>query len=169
MIPRFLRPGRRRYPRWLLPAIAIPLFLEILLHQRGYQVQSPTVSLDEPFAEGCDLDQPRENAALVMLARNSERRQAKNTIASIHRRFNQWYEYPIVFLNDEEWDPRFVRELNQTAHGKGVFEVIPKEMWTYPDWVDQDVARQSIKAQGAAGIVHAGQEGYHHMCRFYSG
>ncbi|KAG9730592.1 nucleotide-diphospho-sugar transferase, partial [Aureobasidium melanogenum] len=41
-------------------------------------------------------------------------------------------------------------------------------MWGYPDHVDQDAARAQIKEQGDRGIVHAGQESYHHMCRFYS-
>ncbi|KAH0165522.1 nucleotide-diphospho-sugar transferase, partial [Aureobasidium melanogenum] len=41
-------------------------------------------------------------------------------------------------------------------------------MWGYPDHIDQDAARAQIKEQGDRGIVHAGQESYHHMCRFYS-
>ncbi|KAG9694066.1 kinase-like protein, partial [Aureobasidium melanogenum] len=41
-------------------------------------------------------------------------------------------------------------------------------MWGYPDHIDQDAARIQIKEQGDRGLVHAGQESYHHMCRFYS-
>lgn len=179
---RLMRSVRRRVPPWVLVPVLAAGVLEALLHTWSWTVPLPPPTTgsgsgqperDEPFAApGCrepDLSAPRANAAFVMLARNSERRQARATVASIERQFNAWRGYPVVFLNDEEWDPDFVRELNATAGGKAVFEVIPPEIWSYPSWVDPDAARRSIKAQGETGLQHAGQEGYHHMCRFYSG
>ena len=172
---RLLRTLRRRVPLYVAVPVLVAATLEVLLHVASWRVPVPSEERDPPFGPaegGCrepDLTQPRANAAFVMLARNSERRKARTTVASIERQFNAWYGYPIVFLNDEEWDPLFVSELNDTAAGKGVFEVIPTDFWTYPDWVDPDSARRSIKAQGETGLQHAGQEGYHHMCRFYSG
>ncbi|KAI0018338.1 glycolipid 2-alpha-mannosyltransferase [Xylariomycetidae sp. FL0641] len=171
MLRRLIRPARR-VPIWLVLSIAAPFMLEVILHVWRYNVQRPTQELDTPFYTSCqepDVNAPRENAAFVMLARNSEREKAKKSVTSIERHFNQWFKYPIVFLNDEPWEPRFIRELNETAGGKGIFEVIPNEQWTYPEWIDKDAAKQNIKAQGETEVPHAGEEGYHHMCRFYSG
>ncbi len=115
------------------------------------------------------MDEPRENAALVMLARNSELDKALKTVLSIERHFNQWFHYPIVFLNDEPWSEEFISAMNATVSGETRFEVIPKDEWMFPSWMDVDDARASIARQGAAGILYAGLETYHHMCRFYSG
>ncbi|RYO93688.1 hypothetical protein DL764_007943 [Monosporascus ibericus] len=175
MVPlrRLLRSMRRRVPLWVVLPVLAAGTLEVLLHAASWSVPVPAAEQDAAFfPPGCrepDLAQARANAAFVMLARNSERREAKVTVRSIERQFNAWYGYPIVFLNDEEWDPAFVSELNETAGGKAVFEVIPRDVWSFPDWVDPEAARRSIKAQGETGLQHAGQEGYHHMCRFYSG
>ncbi|CAJ2501563.1 Uu.00g044160.m01.CDS01 [Anthostomella pinea] len=168
---RFIRPARR-LPVWLLLSVATPFIFEALLHLWRYSVPRPATELDTPFFTTCqepDVGAPRENAVFVMLARNHELAKAKKTIVSIERAFNQWFNYPILFLNDEPWDPRFIRELNETAGGKATFEVIPREQWTFPDWVDPDAAKQNIKEQGETRTPHAGEEGYHHMCRFYSG
>ncbi|KAI0393864.1 glycosyltransferase family 15 protein [Xylariaceae sp. FL0594] len=180
MLRRFGRFTRRRLPLSLLLAIASPFILEALIHVWGYGVARPTTDLDPPFATSCqspDVDgdsdnggAARENAVLVMLARNGERVNAKKTVRSVEKHFNQWFGYPILFLNDEPWDERFVKELNETAGGRAVFEVVPRSQWTFPDWIDPDLARESIREQARdGGAPHAGKEGYHHMCRFYSG
>ncbi|KAI1188943.1 glycolipid 2-alpha-mannosyltransferase [Nemania serpens] len=172
MLLRRLNRAARRLPLSLLLLIAAPFIVEVLIHIRRYRVPRPTAELDPPFSTSCqepDVAAERENAVLVMLARNRERQKAKATIRSVEAHFNKWFNYPILFLNDEPWDPRFVAQLNETAGGKGIFEVIPKEQWSFPDWMDQDAARRGIKAQAKVGGPHAAQEGYHHMCRFYSG
>ncbi|KAI1121898.1 glycolipid 2-alpha-mannosyltransferase [Nemania abortiva] len=172
MLLRRLNRAARRLPFSLLLVIAAPFILEVLIHQRRYKVPRPTTELDAPFFTSCqepDISAERENAVFVMLARNQERFKAKKTIRSIEAHFNKWFNYPIMFLNDEPWDPHFVADLNKTAGGKGIFEVIPKEQWTFPDWVDKKSAKESIRKQGSEDTPHAGLEGYHHMCRFYSG
>ncbi|TEA16581.1 O-glycoside alpha-1,2-mannosyltransferase-like protein 4 [Colletotrichum sidae] len=104
-----------------------------------------------------------------MLARNSELQAAHHTLASLEKHFNRWFHYPVVFLNDEPFDDSFIDIMSNTASGGATFEVIPQKTWSFPKWVNQTAAKESIAEQGARGIVHAGQEGYHHMCRFYSG
>jgi mannosyltransferase len=162
----------RRLPLSLLLVVGTAFVLEILIHLWHYTVSRPTAELDAPFFTSCqepDVTAERENAVFVMLARNQERYKAKKTIKSIEAHFNQWFKYPILFLNDEPWDERFMTELNETAGGKAIFEVIPKEQWTFPAWIDKESAKDSIREQGKADIPHSGKEGYHHMCRFYSG
>lgn len=104
-----------------------------------------------------------------MLARNSDAEGARNAIASLERNFNRWYHYPVLFLNNEPWDESFKIAMANVTSGSITFEVVPKHMWSFPDWIDEDAARRSIAAQAERGIVHAGEESYHHMCRFYSG
>ena len=174
--------GGPRVPRRLLSRIfqyRVPLLIlllaaiaEVYLHTRKYEVRQPRKELDVPFATSCqvpDLDAPRENAALVMLARNSDLENALRSIVSIEKRFNQWYHYPVVFLNDEPWDEEFIETMRETVSGEARFEVIPQEEWTFPSWMDKDLAKANIAEQGRKGILYAGMETYHHMCRFFSG
>jgi len=42
-------------------------------------------------------------------------------------------------------------------------------MWGFPEWVEQEVAKEGIRKQDDAAIMYGGMESYHHMCRFYSG
>lgn len=166
------RPSRR----FLLITLSIflPFFIEAFLHWRKFDVPRPQHDLDPPFFTGCQepnvhAQGRRENAALVMLAQNSELAAARRTVVSIEDRFNRWFHYPYVFLNDQPWDPEFIRVMNQTVSGEARFEVIPRREWTYPDWIDEQAARASIIKQGEQGIHYGGREGYHHMCRFFSG
>ncbi|KAH9909018.1 glycolipid 2-alpha-mannosyltransferase [Xylariomycetidae sp. FL2044] len=171
MLRRIIRPARR-VPLWLLLSVAAPFLFEALLHQWRWRVPRPASELDSPFYTSCqepDVTAKRENAIFVMLARNNEREKAKRSVQSIEDHFNKWFEYPIMFLNDEPWDPQFITELNATARGRGMFEVIPQKQWTFPDFVDAEAAKQTIKEQGKTSVPHTGEEGYHHMCRFYSG
>jgi hypothetical protein len=58
------------------------------------------------------------------------------------------------------------------AFGDGAsvkFEVIPKEMWGYPEWIDKEKARKSMQDMKDRKIQYGGVESYHHMCRFQSG
>jgi mannosyltransferase len=171
MLRRVFRPGRR-VPLWIVLPIFLAFALEVCHHLYQYHVPRPERELDTPFFTTCqepDVHGKRENAVMVMLARNSELEKAKRTITSIDGAFNKWYNYPIVFMNDEPWDQKFIDELNVTSRGLATFEVIPKETWSFPSYINEAAAKMSIKEQGEKGIPHADSEGYHHMCRFYSG
>lgn len=175
MLSRFQSLGRRvpaPAQLWILLPVTAAAFLEVCLHLYYYHIPIPEHELDAPFFTSCqepDLSAPRENAVLVMLARNSEIHQAKSTVESVERAFNHLYNYPILFLNDEPWDDEFVRQLNETSSGLATFDVVPNDQWTFPEWLDVESARQSIEDQGGLGGPYAGREGYHHMCRFFSG
>ena len=152
--------------------LALPFFLETLWHVRSLQTPRPQIPLDEPFQIGCeepDVHAPRENATLIMLARNEDLAGAKLAMQNIEDRFNRWFHYPIVFLNDREWTTMFKTELSSIASGKITFDTLTSDQWGYPDSVDQQKARESMKEQASNGILYAEHESYHHMCRFYSG
>jgi mannosyltransferase len=176
-INRRVRRTARRSPL-LFKGIALALVLcvlETLAHVYMHGIPRPPQDLDEPFAREC-LDprlsaasHPREKAAIVMLARNSDRKEARATILNFEAQFNQWFNYPVIILNNEPWDPDFIRDLNASTSGEAIFETIPEKDWTFPSWINPESARQSIAQQGLDGVWQGGQEPYHHMCRFYSG
>jgi mannosyltransferase len=168
------RPLRRGFIRhqYLVTALLFLLCVETLIHINNYDVKRPSRPLDEPFIRGCqepNVQAARENAAIVMLARNRELEGAVKSVKSIEKQFNRWFKYPIVFLNDEPWDQAFIDALTQVASGNVTFDTIPKDMWGFPDWMDQNEARKKMKQQEERGVMYAGLESYHHMCRFNSG
>jgi hypothetical protein len=50
---------------------------------------------------------PRENATLVMLARNSEVNNVVRSVYELEDRFNRKYNYPWIFLNNEQFSDEF--------------------------------------------------------------
>jgi mannosyltransferase len=112
---------------------------------------------------------PRANAAFVVLARNKELDGVIQSIKSVERHFNRWFNYPYVFLNDGDFEQEFKDTVTNYTSSPVEFGKINATMWGYPDWVDHEVAREGIRKQGDAAIMYGGMESYHHMCRFYSG
>lgn len=111
---------------------------------------------------------------MVMLARNSDVEGAVDSVRNVQKQFNQHFGYPWVFLNDKEWSAEFKNKVTKAATEDGggaevSFEVIPKDMWGYPPWVDPEEARANMASMERDGIAYAGIESYHHMCRFNSG
>ncbi|KAK8017773.1 hypothetical protein PG993_014099 [Apiospora rasikravindrae] len=170
----------RRRVRYLSPLLwlAVALLLEASYHVSRFRIATPEQELDPPFYTSCQEPPPpdanhtavpRESAALVMLARNGEAGAAQHSVASLERRFNRWFRYPYVFLNDEPWSDEFMATMRASTNASVAFEVIPREQWTFPASVDRDRAQASIEAQGREGILYGGLTSYHHMCRFFSG
>ncbi|KAL1976082.1 hypothetical protein VTN31DRAFT_4474 [Thermomyces dupontii] len=127
---------------------------------------------DKVFNVGCrpiDTSGPRANAAFVVLARNKELDGVVDSLRSIERHFNRWWHYPYVFLNDGDFDDNFKETVRNHTSAPVEFGKIDETMWGFPDWIDEEVAREGIRKQGDAAIMYGGLESYHHMCRFYSG
>ncbi|KAK4565642.1 O-glycoside alpha-1,2-mannosyltransferase 4 [Recurvomyces mirabilis] len=129
---------------------------------------------DKVFVTGCldpnvQKDAPRANAAFVVLARNKELDGVLESIKSVERHFNRWFNYPYVFLNDGEFNSTFKETILNHTSGTVEFGRIGPEHWGYPEWTDMNVAKEGIRKQGDAAIMYGGMESYHHMCRFYSG
>ncbi|KAK6464402.1 nucleotide-diphospho-sugar transferase [Scheffersomyces coipomensis] len=128
--------------------------------------------IDAPFQLGCkapDSSQSRANAGFVVLARNSELNDVIKSIKSMERHFNQWYNYPWIFLNDEEFNDDFKTTVQQYTNAKVEFGKIPIEEWNFKSNVDKQEFNEYIHGQGDRGIMYGNLESYHKMCRFYSG
>ncbi|KAH7303483.1 glycolipid 2-alpha-mannosyltransferase-domain-containing protein [Stachybotrys elegans] len=152
--------------------------VEIIFHAKTFAIARPAQNLDPPFYVGCQNPvlngADRANATFVMLARNRDIGGALSSIRSVQDQFNHNFHYPWVFLNDEPWTENFVTQVSDLiaeydANAIPVFEVIPENMWGYPDWIDRDKARSSMDNMKAQDVPYAGKESYHHMCRFNSG
>jgi len=104
-----------------------------------------------------------------MLARNSDLEGAATAIRSLEKQFNRWFQYHIIFLNDQPWEQDFISALTAASSASLSFEIIPPSMWSYPAHIDQPHALKCMAAQKAKGLPYADLESYHHMCRFNSG
>ncbi|EGV60702.1 O-glycoside alpha-1,2-mannosyltransferase 4 [Yamadazyma tenuis] len=128
-------------------------------------------SIDAPFQLGCreiDTSQPRQNAAFIVLARNKELDGVIKSMTSLERHFNQWFKYPWVFLNDQEFDDTFKQTVQQYTQGRVEFGVIPPEDWGFSG-VDPDEFNEFINSQGDRRIYYGNKASYHQMCRYFSG
>lgn len=192
--------GRRFRRTRILALSALLLYsLDLISHLLAFRVVPPTKPLDVPFATDCvlqnygdasatDLDGQsdwlggssnasisRENATILILARNSDLEGVLSSIRSLEQQWNSRFHYPIVFLNDEPWNANFMTAVQRVTESELTFEEIPTAMWSWPqnadgsDKVDREEAAQSWKQMEAAGLPYVTQESYHHMCRFFSG
>lgn len=131
-----------------------------------------SLNADAPFYIGCrepDVDAPRADAAFVMLARNSELEDVVSSMKLLERHFNQWFKYPWVFLNDEEFDETFKQTVQKHTNAAVEFGVVPQEQWNFPDSIDKDELYELLQGQGDREIMYGQMESYHKMCRFYLG
>lgn len=148
--------------------------LEVLVHVRRFSVPRPSEPLDLPFQTQCQdplkvSAAQRENAVIVMLARNSDIEGAASAILSLEKNFNRWFHYPMIFINDQKWNTAFMTRLKGIASGDVQFVTVGQSDWGYPAWIDQDSVLDSLPLQKERGSLHAEMESYHHMCRFQSG
>ncbi|CDK26682.1 unnamed protein product [Kuraishia capsulata CBS 1993] len=111
----------------------------------------------------------RQNATLLALVRNSETYGMIKSIKQLEDRFNHKFNYDWVFLNEEPFDEEFINETSMLVSGTARYGNIPKEHWSYPDWIDQDVAKKIRESRVMSRINYGSSESYRHMCRFNSG
>lgn len=161
-----------RYWRRILTIIVLAAALDIYRNVRRFHMPHPPEPLDPPFEIGCqdpDTEAPRENATILMLARNTDIAGAVSSLQSLEARFNKWFHYPVVFLNNQAWHQDFIDAVTDVVSGPAHFGTLNSSMWGYPPWIDQERARASMDEQAHSGVLYAEDEDYHHMCRFNAG
>lgn len=112
---------------------------------------------------------PRMNATFVTLARNSDVWDIARSIRQVEDRFNRQYNYDWVFLNDADFDETFKKVTTSLVSGKTKYGKIPKEHWSFPDWIDVDKAAKVREEMREKKIIYGDSVSYRHMCRFESG
>lgn len=109
------------------------------------------------------------NATFVTLARNSDIWDLARSIRQVEDRFNRNYHYDWVFLNDKDFDDTFRKITTSLVSGTTHYGTIPKEHWSYPEWIDQERAKKTRQEMGDKKIIYGNSESYRHMCRYESG
>lgn len=115
------------------------------------------------------LGDTRVKATFVSLARNSELYDLIKAIRRVEDRFNRKFNYDWVFLNDEDFTQEFKDLTTAIVSGKTKYGKIPKEHWSYPEWIDQKKAAETRRVMKEKNIIYGDLESYRHMCRFESG
>lgn len=111
----------------------------------------------------------RMNATFVTLARNSDVWEIARSIRQVEDRFNHAYNYDWVFLNDQPFDDTFKKVTSALTSGKTKYGEIPKEHWSFPDFIDQDKAAETRAEMARKKIIYGDSVSYRHMCRYESG
>ncbi|KAG7820026.1 hypothetical protein KL928_001463 [Ogataea angusta] len=130
---------------------------------------------DAVFESGCrdpliEAKNPRMNAAFVVLARNSEIDGVVSSMRSLERHFNQWFNYPWIFLNNERFTQEFKKKVAQVSSGPVRFGTVPEAKWKFDEQQTNPVLfKEAIESQGDREIMYGNTASYHNMCRFYSG
>jgi alpha 1,2-mannosyltransferase len=112
---------------------------------------------------------PRMNATFVTLARNQDVWEIAKSIRHVEDRFNRKFNYDWVFLNDAEFDDTFKRVTTSLVSGTTKYGKIPKEHWSFPEFIDQDKAAKVREEMRVKKIIYGDSVSYRHMCRYESG
>ncbi|QLG72482.1 hypothetical protein HG535_0D01900 [Zygotorulaspora mrakii] len=171
--------------RVIISCLVIILFPTLLVLTLGARNSSTSLANEEiitkrdgVFFKGC-VDTPeyledpyytKMNATFVMLTRNEEMDEVLKTMQSIETHFNQWFQYPYVFLNNEPFTEEFKLRITSMTNAEVDFGMIEETDWEFPEDIRDTFAfKNAIQEQGDRGILYAHMESYHKMCRFYSG
>ncbi|KAH3678120.1 hypothetical protein WICMUC_001684 [Wickerhamomyces mucosus] len=108
-------------------------------------------------------------ACFVSLARNNDLWSLIGSIKHVEDRFNSKYGYDWVFLNDDKFSEEFKRTTTALISGETKYGLIPKEHWSFPDWIDVDKAAKTREEMRQKKIIYGDSISYRHMCRYESG
>lgn len=140
--------------------------------------QDTNTKIDKTFTNGCidttlylnNEKYVKQNATFIMLTRNNELNEVIESIKSIETHFNQWFQYPYVFLNDEPFTDLFKQTLQNITDSNIFFDTIDPIDWNFNNEVSSNqTIKTNINLQGDRGILYGDMESYHKMCRYYSG
>jgi alpha 1,2-mannosyltransferase len=156
---------------------AVLLYLLITSgHARLPQQPYPTETIQRPIPSDTAVvagsgapPTTLENAALVMLVRNSELHEARFSMRGIEDRFNRRFGYDWIFLNDEPFSDEFKKLTSGLATGKAHYAVIPKKHWSIPSSINQTHMREEMQKLKDKDVIYGDSLSYRHMCRFNSG
>ncbi|KAF8461411.1 nucleotide-diphospho-sugar transferase [Kalaharituber pfeilii] len=151
------------YPKTHLPSVDSIAKEQAQNAKSGFE-DTNLKELAQDIAKG-----PRAKAAFITLARNSDVWDIAKSIQQVEDRFNRRFHYDWVFLNDNPFDDQFKRVTSNLVSGKAFYGHIPKEHWSFPDWIDQERAAKTREIMREKKIIYGDSISYRHMCRFESG
>ncbi|KAK3708398.1 putative mannosyltransferase ktr4 [Vermiconidia calcicola] len=111
----------------------------------------------------------RINATLLSLVRNKELKELVQSMQDLERTWNHKFNYPWTFINDEPFTEEFKKVTQLQTKAWCRYEVIPKEHWEIPSWINKDLMHESANYLEDQDVQYAHMESYHQMCRWNSG
>jgi mannosyltransferase len=111
----------------------------------------------------------RINATLLALVRNSELNDMISSMEDLERTWNHKFNYPWTFFNDEPFTDEFKEKTQAVTKAECRYELIPREHWDVPSWINDDIFTESAKILHEEGVQYANLMSYHQMCRWNSG
>ncbi|KAG6890685.1 hypothetical protein C0995_005057 [Termitomyces sp. Mi166 len=111
---------------------------------------------DEYYIKTNETNQPsrRANAVFVLLARNSDLNGVVTSMKQMEDRFNKKFQYPYVFLNDQEFEESFKKRVSKLTDAKVEFGLIPREHWVQPDSIDEAKASAAREAMVNNKVIY---------------
>eukprot|EP00759_Apiculatamorpha_spiralis_P051466 PhF_6_TR5239/c2_g1_i1/m.7590/K10967/KTR1_3; alpha 1,2-mannosyltransferase len=107
------------------------------------------------------------NAVIVILCRNSDLQDMIGTMKTFEKRFNRYFMYPYVFLNNEKWDALFQRDISKLTSNPVQFGVISREHWDVPPHINLTLCEERMES--LKYVMYGNSLKYRQMCRYYSG
>jgi alpha 1,2-mannosyltransferase len=152
------------------------LLLSLILlfkHSPVYTNRTPVVDL----TQGYTFDQSatpfvgtrRENATILILARNSEAKALAETLRNFEQVFNHKFNYPYVMLSDEPFDRMFKDLVEPVVSSTIEYGLVPHDQWSIPTWLNTSKVFEQMSFMAEAGINYGASLSYRHMCRYNSG
>ncbi|KAF9454503.1 glycosyltransferase family 15 protein [Macrolepiota fuliginosa MF-IS2] len=111
----------------------------------------------------------KANAAIVILARNSDLNGVVSSMKQMEDRFNKKFGYDYVLLNEQPFEDKFKRRVEGLTGSNVKYGLIPREEWVQPEWIDEEKATAVRKDMVKNGVIYGGSVPYRNMCRFNSG
>ncbi|THU91143.1 glycosyltransferase family 15 protein [Dendrothele bispora CBS 962.96] len=111
----------------------------------------------------------KANAAIVMLARNSDLNGIVVSMKQMEDRFNKKFQYPYVFLNEQPFSDDFKNRVTGLTDAQVQFGLIPPDHWYQPKWIDEEKATAARADMVKNNVIYGGSVPYRNMCRFNSG
>jgi len=90
-------------------------------------------------------------------------------VREMEDRFNRFYGYPYVLLNEEPFTDEFKQRVSVLTDSLVEFGLIPREHWFQPEWIDEERAKAEREQMAAENVIYGGSVSYRNMCRFNSG
>ncbi len=110
----------------------------------------------------------KANACFLVLCRNSDLNDIKNTVSNLEDKFNKKYNYPYVFLNDSEFTNEFKLEIRKITQAQIEFGLIPSAHWEIPPHIDKEALPRIMERMKREGVLYGDKMSYHLMCQYFS-
>ncbi|RKF61305.1 putative mannosyltransferase KTR4 [Erysiphe neolycopersici] len=133
--------------------------------------EEPKVSLwraDQGYGLGSQ-GYNRINATLLALVQNEEIEGMIESMRDLERTWNSKFNYPWIFFNDVPFTEEFKQRTKAETKAECSYELIPKEHWEMPSWINEQIYQESVKILQENDVRYGALKSYHQMCRWNSG